>query len=89
MDDRVRKKGVGKFMGSYFPEVGLELGFKASFFNLVYVSNEASVKLWKSLDYKETGRVPAAGRLKEEEGMVDALQFYCDFEEFRKKQARY
>ena len=54
-------------------------------FNLVFESNTASIKLWRRLGFKEIGRVPKAGRLRGQgtdnnEGYVDAIQFYWDFE---------
>jgi RimJ/RimL family protein N-acetyltransferase len=56
-------------------------------FNLVFESNVASIKLWRRLGFKESGRVPKAGRLRgqgtqgaDNEGYVDAIQFFWDFE---------
>jgi hypothetical protein len=59
--------------------VGRDLGYQGSFFNLVYVTNEASVKLWRELNFEQTGRVPKAGRLKGHSDLVDAFQFHYDF----------
>lgn len=60
------------------------LGYKASMFNLVFVNNLASVRLWRSLNFQEIGRVPNAGYLRtnqldDEEEFVDAIMFYYSF----------
>lgn len=74
-----RGKGLGRIMATIFPYVGKALGYRASLFNLVYASNEASLALWESLSYQAVGRVPNAGLLKTY-GFTDAVQFYRDFE---------
>ena len=61
------------------------LGYKASMFNLVFTSNTASIRLWRSLNFQEIGQVPKAGLLKnadadKEEEYVDAIMFYYDFD---------
>ena len=72
---------MARFMAKRFQRMAHELGYLASFFNLVFVCNEASVALWRSLDgFVETGRVPRAGRLRGQAELVDALQFHCDLE---------
>ena len=72
-----RGQGLGKFMAENYLYMARDLGYKASFFNLVFVSNEASIHLWRKLGFKEIGRVPKAGNLKDI-GYTDALQFYYD-----------
>jgi ribosomal protein S18 acetylase RimI-like enzyme len=42
-------------MGSNFIKLAKELDYVASFFNLVYENNPASVNLWRSLGFKEIG----------------------------------
>jgi RimJ/RimL family protein N-acetyltransferase len=49
-------------------------------FNLVFVNNVPSVKLWKSLGFKIIGVLPKAGRLRDCEELVDAYMFHMDFE---------
>ncbi|CAG8593040.1 5970_t:CDS:1, partial [Gigaspora rosea] len=49
------------------------LGYKSSIFNLVFENNIASIKLWKSLGFKEIGKIPKAGRLKNSDKLIDAL----------------
>lgn len=65
-------------MGACFIGMARDLGYRRSMFNLVFVSNEASVALWRKLGFRETGRVPQAGDLKGL-GYVDALQIGYDF----------
>jgi ribosomal protein S18 acetylase RimI-like enzyme len=60
-------------------------------FNLVFITNIPSVRLWRSLGFQEIGRLPNAGYLikkKEtneqendevEEEFVDAIMFYYNF----------
>jgi hypothetical protein len=54
-----------------------------SLFNLVFETNVASVKLWRSLGFVNSGRVPRAGRLKGIDRLVDALQFFCNLDEVK------
>ena len=51
-----RSTGIGKFLGEQYILLAKDLHYRASFFNLVFVSNVASVKLWRSLGFVETGR---------------------------------
>ena len=69
--------GIGSFMVEMYLKLAKDLGYKASFFNLVFVSNDTSVKMWRKFGFKEIGRVPNAGNLKGR-GFTDALQFYYD-----------
>ncbi|KAG0305073.1 hypothetical protein BGZ98_004630 [Dissophora globulifera] len=81
-----RGLGIGSILGKAFLKLVPVIGYKASMFNLVFVSNTASIRLWRSLGFKEIGRIPKAGRLRGQgadsldEGYVDAIQFYWDFE---------
>eukprot|EP00842_Homolaphlyctis_polyrhiza_P002133 jgi/Hompol1/2920/HPOL_006230-RA len=74
-----RGKGVGKAMATAFIHIAPRLGYKASMFNLVFASNAASVNLWRSTGFREIGRLPAAGRLKGSDELVDAIMFHYDF----------
>ncbi|KAF9952587.1 hypothetical protein BGZ72_006096 [Mortierella alpina] len=86
-----RGLGIGGILGKAFLRVVPIIGYRASMFNLVFVSNVASIKLWRRLGFQEIGRIPKAGRLRgqggqdapssdDNEGYVDAIQFYWDFE---------
>lgn len=48
-------------------------------FNLVFVNNEASVRLWRSLGFEEIGRIKHAGRLANSAELVDAIMFFMSF----------
>lgn len=73
-----RGMGVGKILVKEFEFVAPILGYKASFFNLVYKSNLASVKLWENNGFLRTGVVPNAANLKTS-GWTDAYQYYKEF----------
>ncbi|CAM9873994.1 unnamed protein product, partial [Hapterophycus canaliculatus] len=77
-DPRRRRRGVARLMGHAFLRLAKDLGYKASYFNLVFSSNEASLALWRSLGFTELAVVPKAGRLKGIDGLVDAIQFFYD-----------
>ena len=82
MNAEFRKQGFAMLLANYFKYFARDLGYKLSFFNLVFVSNVASVKLWEKAEgFQVSGRVPKAGRLKGHDNLVDALQIYCDFED--------
>lgn len=76
-----RNKGVGGVLADAFEILAVDLGYQAAFFNLVFVNNVASVRLWRSRGYQEIGRIPAAAKLKSNtEGFTDAIQFYKRFD---------
>ncbi|CEM37833.1 unnamed protein product [Vitrella brassicaformis CCMP3155] len=78
VDRPYRGRGIGRFMAECFLKLAPALGYRASFFNLVFASNEASIRLWDSLGFERVGVVPRAGRLKGL-GYVDAIQYMYDF----------
>lgn len=58
-------------------------GYRGSVFNLVYVSNTASLRIWDSLGFERAGLIPNAGRLKSktpggEDEYTDAVVYYRD-----------
>ena len=74
-----RRKGIARFMGISYLKLAKALGYRASMFNLVFVTNVASLNLWRSLGFKEIGIIPGAGHFpKIQEGYIDAIQFYYD-----------
>ncbi|RPD57750.1 hypothetical protein L226DRAFT_537624 [Lentinus tigrinus ALCF2SS1-7] len=79
-----RGRGIGAVLARSYLYYGPTLGYEASVFNLVYVNNIASVKLWEALDFTKAGRIPRAGRLKKAGGsgeeFVDAWVFYKKFD---------
>lgn len=58
MSPEARGKGVGKHLAAEFLKLAKILGFKASFFNLVFGNNVASLKLWRGTGFTETGVIP-------------------------------
>ena len=69
--------GVGSFMMRPFLQIARDIGYLAVMNNLVYVTNSASVNLWRKFDFTEIGRIPNAGDLKGY-GHVDAIIFHYD-----------
>ena len=72
-----RGLGIGSFMVENYLLLARDLGYRASFFNLVFVTNTASVNLCRKFGFTEIGIVPQAGNLKGV-GFTDAIQFYFD-----------
>ncbi|GAA5857250.1 hypothetical protein JCM8547_009398 [Rhodosporidiobolus lusitaniae] len=75
---------VGSTLGRSYLHFAPLLGYRGSVFNLVYVSNEASVRIWDGLGFKRAGLIPGAGKLKSktpdgEDEYVDAIVFFYDF----------
>ncbi|KAI0343712.1 hypothetical protein BDW22DRAFT_1328265 [Trametopsis cervina] len=79
-----RAKGYGSILARSYLFYGPRLGYEASVFNLVYVNNTASVKLWEALGFTKAGRIPRAGRLRKADGdgeeYVDAWVVYGNFD---------
>ncbi|KAK0460947.1 uncharacterized protein EV420DRAFT_1619475 [Desarmillaria tabescens] len=78
-----RGQGAGSILAKSYVHYAPKLGYQASVFNLVYVNNTASIKLWERLGFTKAGRIPRAGRLKQKDGTgeeyVDAWVFYKSF----------
>ncbi|KAJ1030613.1 hypothetical protein NDA18_001853 [Ustilago nuda] len=77
-----RGLGLGGVLGRSFLHFGPAAGYKGSVFNLVYVNNMASVKIWQRLGFTIVGRLPMAGALKTEDGkeeLTDACIIFKDF----------
>ena len=51
-------------MGSTFLPFAKALGYRSSYFNLVFGSNEASIRLWENLGMKCVAAIPNAARLE-------------------------
>ena len=78
VDSDWRNRGACRFMAEQYKLLAPELGYKASMFNLVFVSNHGSLHLWESLGFQRIGVIPQAGDLKGI-GYQDAVQFYLKF----------
>jgi len=78
-----RGLGLGRIAARSFMFYAPACGYRGSVFNLVYVNNEASVKLWEKLGFRNVGRIPEAGRLRRKDGegdeYVDAWIVHGDF----------
>lgn len=80
-----RRMGIATALAQTYVEHAPLLGYKASVFNLVYVNNVASVRIWDRLGFTKVGRIPAAGRLRkrpedgEGEEFVDAWVVHKSF----------
>ena len=70
-----RGQGVGRALGEHSIAEAARLGYRAIQFNLVVVTNTASVKLWQSLGFDTVGILPGAFKHKRL-GYVDALVMY-------------
>ena len=62
--EKFRRLGVARLMGRVFLQAARDLGYKSSYFNLVFKSNVGSVKLWESLGFERVAVLKNAGRLK-------------------------
>ncbi|KAF9467627.1 hypothetical protein BDZ94DRAFT_1248581 [Collybia nuda] len=78
-----RGRGFGSILAKSYVHYAPKLGYRASVFNLVYVNNTASIRMWEKLNFTKAGRIPQAGRLKRKGGdgeeYVDAWVFYKSF----------
>ncbi|UXI17774.1 lunapark protein [Sarcoptes scabiei] len=75
-----RNLGLGKFMGKECIRLARLLGFKALYTNLVYANNRSSISICQCLGFRQVGRIPNGGHLKNL-GYVDALQFYRELDD--------
>ena len=79
-DKLYQKLGIGTFMAKNYLMLAKKLGYEASYFNLVFNTNEASHRLWKKLDFTPLATIPKVGRLLNhetgEDEYVDAVQYY-------------
>lgn len=74
---RFRGLGVARLMGNVFLRAARDLGYKSSYFNLVFKSNVGSVKLWESLGFERVTVLEKAARLEGlEEGVLDTAYGY-------------
>ncbi|KAF8738496.1 hypothetical protein AX14_011331 [Amanita brunnescens Koide BX004] len=82
--DVQRGAGFGSVLADSYLYYAPRLGYQASVFNLVYVNNVASIKLWERLGFVKAGKIPRAGRLRTMDGTgeeyVDAWVFYKEFD---------
>ena len=75
-----RKMGVATIMGRSFIKIAKDLGYKSSYFNLVFKSNVASIRLWEALGFERVAVLENAARLVGVEGHDTAYGYRFDFE---------
>jgi len=80
---RWRGRKYGSLLGQSYLHYAPLLGYRASIFNLVYMNNVASIRIWERLGFKRVGTIPEAGRLKTSDGngeeYVDAAVYWKSF----------
>lgn len=79
VDKNHRGLGAGKVMGFHYLRLANLLGYKSSFFNLVFSNNQPALNLWRNLGFKELNIIPKVCRMKD--GYVDGNQFFFDLSE--------
>jgi len=72
--------GVATLMGRAFCRFAKDLGYKSSYFNLVFESNVASVRLWEKLNFDRVATLEKAARLEGVEGLDTAFGYRFDLE---------
>ena len=77
-DVRFRQRGVGRLMGAAFLALARDLGYSASYFNLVFASNKASLALWESLGFARVATLPRAAQLEGVQGLDTAYGYHYD-----------
>jgi len=75
---RFRRMGVAKVMGKSFLKLARDLGYRSSYFNLVFESNVASVRLWESLGFERVAVLKDAAQLKGVDGLDTAFGYRYD-----------
>lgn len=73
-----RGKKIGLRLGQVYLQWAPLLGYKYSVFNLVFVTNAASWKIWDKLKFDRIGLVPRSAMLKGHDQPVDAIIFGRD-----------
>lgn len=73
-----RGRKIGLRLGQVYLHWAPLLGYKYSVFNLVFVTNVASWKIWDKLKFDRIGLVPRSAILKGYEDPVDAIIFGKD-----------
>ncbi|KNC76636.1 hypothetical protein SARC_10871 [Sphaeroforma arctica JP610] len=77
-----RRRGVAKLMGKLYCRLAKDLGYRGCLFNLVFASNEASLRLWDGLGFTRLACLPQCAELKGIDGFTDAYQYYRNLLEY-------
>lgn len=75
---RFRRMGVAKTMGRSFLKLARDLGYRSSYFNLVFESNVASIRLWESLGFERVAELEDAAKLEGVDGLDTAYGYRYD-----------
>ena len=73
-----RQRGVAKIMGHVFLQAAHDLGYQASYFNLVFASNIVSVQLWESLNFQRVATLANAAKLNDLHYLDTAYGYHYD-----------
>jgi len=73
-----RCQGVGKLMASCFLKFAKDLGYKGSYFNLVFATNVESIRLWDALGFERVSVLPKCANLRDIDFLVDAYGYNFD-----------
>ncbi|ANB15532.1 Spt10p [Sugiyamaella lignohabitans] len=78
VNSAIRGKGIGKTLGELYLKWAPQLGYTYSVFNLVFETNQASIRIWDGLGFERIGKIKGAGRLKGFNEPVTAIMFGKD-----------
>lgn len=67
-------------MGRSFLKMARDLGYKSSYFNLVFQSNAVSIRLWESLGFERVAVLEHAADLSGVDGLDTAYGYRFDLE---------
>jgi RimJ/RimL family protein N-acetyltransferase len=80
---QARHQGVATLMGHIYLQAAKDLGYRSSYFNLVFANNVASVRLWESLGFERVAVLPKAARTEgcaDEGGLETAYGYWYDLD---------
>lgn len=75
-----RRLGIAKLMGKAFLKLSKEIGYKSSYFNLVFESNKQSVALWEGLGFVRVSILDNAAKLVDVPGLDTAYGYWYNLE---------
>lgn len=73
-----RGLGIGTIMGLCFLKFAHQLGYRSSYFNLVFASNTVSVNLWERLGFERVAAIPKCATLRDLDYEDTAYGYYFD-----------
>lgn len=74
----IRGKRIGSTMGELFLKWGPRLNYTYVVYNLVFVTNVASIRIWERLGFERIGYIKGVARLRGYAKPVDAIMFGKD-----------